>query len=215
MCLDHCNVLNIMFAKMRKDMSIVIRKLTPALIEDYLFFFDNEDHDDNMDESKCYCVCWCSDDHRTSTDKMSSAKKRRELATQYVKNGMIQGYLAYHNGKVVGWCNANGKADCLNCISWIRNLRNVSKTETSEDVKVKSVFCFTIAPAMKRKGIATQLLERVCKDAVKDGFCFVESYPRSKLKQLDNFEGHKEMYIKYGFYVHEELDDMLVMRKQL
>ncbi len=33
---------------------------------------------------------------------------------------------------------------------------------TNSVLKEKSVFCFVIAPEMKRKGIATLLLERVC-----------------------------------------------------
>ncbi len=196
-------------------MNIVIRKLTPDLVEDYLWFFDNEKHSDNIDEHKCYCVCWCSDDHRTGMDRMSSAKKRRNLAAQYVNNRIIQGYLAYHNGKVIGWCNANNKSECFNCISWLKFMSQVNKTQSSEDTKVKAVFCFTIAPSMRRKGVATQLLERVCKDAVKDGFSFVESYPQKRLKQIDDFEGPLAMYKKCGFFVHEELDNIFVMRKQL
>ena len=42
---------------------------------------------------------------------------------------------------------------------------------------VKSVFCYAIAPKMKRKGFATSLLERVCDDALQDGFDFVKAYP--------------------------------------
>lgn len=196
-------------------MNMFIRKLTPDLVKDYLQFFDNENHSDNQDEHKCYCVCWCSDDHRSGADKMSTAEKRRKLAAQYVSNGMIQGYLAYHNDKVVGWCNTNNKSECLNCISWLKFMNQVNTTEISKDTKVKSIFCFTIAPIMRRKGVATQLLECVCKDAVIDGFNFVESYPQKTLKQLDDFEGPLEMYNKCGFYVHEELDTIYVMRKQL
>ena len=75
-------------------MTITIKKLTPELTEEYLHFFDVTPHDDNTDESKRYCVCWCSADHRIETD-FSSAKKRRDLAAEYIKEGSIQGYLAY------------------------------------------------------------------------------------------------------------------------
>lgn len=67
-------------------MNIKIKRLTPELAEDYLHFFDVTPHDDNIDEHKCYCVCWCSADHRIATD-FSSRNKRRELARQYVKDG--------------------------------------------------------------------------------------------------------------------------------
>ena len=90
-------------------MNISIKRLTPELTEDYLHFFDVTPHDDNIDEHKCYCVCWCSADHRVETDFLSR-NKRRELARQYVKDSVIQGYLAYDGDRAVGWCNANTKS---------------------------------------------------------------------------------------------------------
>lgn len=49
-------------------MNIEIRKLAPDLVEDYVSFFDTTPHYYNKDEHKCYCVCWCSADHRIKTD---------------------------------------------------------------------------------------------------------------------------------------------------
>ena len=46
-----------------------------------------------------------------------------------------------------------------------------------ESISVKSVFCFTVAPAMRGKHIATALLERVIQDARKEGYDYIESYP--------------------------------------
>ena len=39
-------------------MKIEIKKLSSELIDDYLHFFDTTPHDDELDEHKCYCVCW-------------------------------------------------------------------------------------------------------------------------------------------------------------
>lgn len=196
-------------------MNIEIRKLTPDLLDDYLYFFETEAHADNEDEDRCYCVCWCGEDHRVGTD-FSSPEKRRDLAVQYINSGTIQGYLAYCDGKVVGWCNANTKSECLNCISWLRFMTSVKTTEPVPDTKVKSVFCFTIAPSMKRKGISTQLLDRVCKDAVDDGFDFVEAYPNKKFINIfRDFMGPLEIYKKCGFVIHDEMEIVFVMRKQL
>ncbi len=195
-------------------MSIEIRKLTPDLAEDYVHFFDITPHDDNVDEHKCYCVCWCNEDYM-SID-LSTAEKRRECAYQYVKDNNIQGYLAYNGDVVVGWCNANTKSDCLKCASWQRFMSYVPLEESKENIKVKSIFCFMIAPDMKRQGVATQLLERVCKEAAQDGFDFVEVYPyKESSYQSSDFGGHFEMYKKAGFYVTKETEQGLVMRKQL
>ena len=87
-------------------------------------------------------------------------------------------------------------------------------TDESSDIKVKSIFCFTVAPEMKRKGIAARLLQRVCLDAALDGFDLVEAYPNKEPGELD-FEGHAKMYGNNGFIVHHETERKYIMRKML
>ncbi|MCL2446210.1 MAG: GNAT family N-acetyltransferase [Oscillospiraceae bacterium] len=188
--------------------TITIRKLTPDLAQDYVHFFDVTPHDNFVDEHKCYCVCWCNDDY--AGKDFSTAEKRRQCALQYVKDGNLQGYLAYCGDEVVGWCNANTKLDCLKCASWQLFMDYVPV----EQAKVKSIFCFTIAPHMQRKGIATMLLERACQDARADGFEYAETYPHADW-QSSAFGGHVEMYRKAGFTVYAETEKGLVMRKEL
>lgn len=167
-------------------MNIEIRRLTPDLVEDYVHFFDTTPHATNKDEHKCYCVWWCNDDYE-GKDLTSSPKKRRDYATQCIKGDNIQGYLAYCDDKVVGWCNANTKMDC-----------------------------FAIAPEMQRKGIAGRLVERICLDAAEDGFDFVEAYPNKVfINEAEDFMGPAELYEKSGFAVYYETEEKLVMRKQL
>lgn len=195
-------------------MDIEIRKLIPDLAEDYIHFFDTTPHDDNVDEHKCYCVCWCNDDYEDKD--FSTVEKRRKCALQYVKGNNIQGYLAYSGDVVVGWCNANTKSDCLKCASWRRFMDYVPLEESDTGIKVKSIFCFMIPSEMKRKGIATQLLEYVCRDAVQDGFDIVEAYPyKESSYQSSDFGGYFEMYKKNGFHVSIETEKGLVMSKQL
>lgn len=194
-------------------MDIVIKKLTPELVEEYIHFFDTTPHDDNLEENKCYCVV-CSNDDCEGKD-FSTAQKRKEYAYQYVKNNNIQGYLAYCGDKIVGWCNANTKADCLKCSYWRNFLVYAPLDDIQAGLKVKSVFCFVIAPQMKRKGIATMLLERVCKDAAEDGFDMVEAYPFKESAQTCDFGGYVEMYKKLGFYTVLDAPQGIVMRKRL
>lgn len=107
-------------------MNITIMPLTLDLAEDYVHFFDVTPHDDNIAEHTCYCVCWCNDDYKGKD--FSTAEKGRAAAIGYVKNGNIQGYLAYHGDDIVGWCNANTKSDCLKCASWRSALSVMKKT---------------------------------------------------------------------------------------
>jgi len=70
--------------------------------------------------------------------------------------------------------------------------------ESNTSIKVKSIFCLVIAPEMKRKGIAMlPLLERICKDAIQDGFDVVEAYPyKVSSYQSSDFGGHFENHMR-------------------
>jgi ribosomal protein S18 acetylase RimI-like enzyme len=200
----------------RKKMNIDIRKLTPALVDDYIHFFDTTPHSERPDEDecKCYCVWWCNDD--SEGKDYLSLEKRRYYAIQYVKNNNIQGYLAYCDEKVVGWCNSNTKSDCLKCYCWRRFMGSIPTEEITSCIKIKSIFCFAIKPEMRRKGISKMLLERVCQDAKKDGFDFVEVYPNKEyINEAKDFMGPIELYRKNGFTIYYETEQNLVMRKKL
>jgi len=195
-------------------MNIEIRKLTPDLAEDYARFFDTTPHDVNIDERKCYCVTWRSDDSYVGNGDhwFPSREERRRRAIEFVKTGSLQGYLAYYGDKIVGWCNAN--ADCKGCVDYLRAYWPIE--EYRADIKVKSIFCFVIAPEMQRKGIATQLVERVCKDAADDGFDFVEAYTDVEFTDTTHhYVGFPAMYKKCGFNRCAEHEGKVVMRKTL
>ena len=95
-------------------------------------------------------------------------------------------------------------------------MSDVPLEEPGTGIKVKSIFCFMIAPEMQRQGIATLLLECVCQDAARDGFDFVEAYPyKDANHQSSDFGGYDEMYEKNGFLISFKTEHGLVMRKQL
>ena len=63
--------------------------------------------------------------------------------------------------------------------------------------RTKAVFCFAVAPAYRRQGIAALLLARVCQDAAAEGFAAVEGYPNARFESTesdfmpDMFEGQQ------------------------
>ena len=200
-------------------MNIEIRKLTPELTEECVRFFDETPHSEKPDDDncKCYCVWWCNDDHDVDNiEHLLSPQRRRDYAIQNIQDNNIQGYLAYCDGKVVGWCNANTKANCLLCYCWRRFMGRVPTKELVAGIKVKSVFCFLVAPDFRGKGVAKLLLEHVCQDAAQDGFDFVEAYPKKKyINEAEDFMGPAELFKKCGFVVHGKTKDRLVMKKEL
>lgn len=80
--------------------------------------------------------------------------------------------------------------------------------------KTKSIFCFAVSPEFRGKGIASQLLNRVCLDAKAEGFSYVEAYPNNLFSdQAKEFMGTKSMYLKEGFEEIYAIDNKSVVRK--
>src|SRR5215831_8047809 len=77
---------------------MVIKELTPELRDDFLYFFDKVAFADNPDWSDCYCSLY----HFANRSK----EETRGEAADQIEKGRIHGFLAYDNGKPVGWCNA-------------------------------------------------------------------------------------------------------------
>ncbi len=196
-------------------MQIEIRKLSPDLAEDYVRFFDVTPHDINVDENKCYCVTWRKDaSFKNAGHWFPTREERRTRAMQFVRDGSLQGYLAYCDDEIVGWCNANAASDCRLCVDYLRSYWPIE--EERPDLKIKSIFCFVIPPQMQRQGIAMQLTDRVCRDAAEDGFDFVEAYVNKEFTgTIHEFRGPMAMYEKCGFVPCGERDGKVVMRKVL
>lgn len=193
-------------------MNIIVKKLSKELVEDYLNFFDTTPHSTNKEEHRCYCVCWAADD--CEGKDFSTAEKRRTIAMDYVEKGYIQGYLAYYDNKVVGWCNANDKAMCYNCMSWKMFMQHIRKVELGN--RVKSIFCFAVAPHMRGKGIATALLRFACNDAIEEGFDAIEAYPNKEfLSTEEDFMGTVGMFEKALFVREYQVENKLLMKRKL
>ena len=192
---------------------IIIKPLASELAEEYVRFFDETPHDDktNKNELPCYCVTWRSDESYASDNRhwFATREERRERAIHYVDTGCLQGYLAYHENKIVGWCNAT--ADCQGGVNYLREFWPIE--EYRSDIKVKSIFCFVIAPEMQRKGLATKLVEHICRDAADDGFDYVEAYANAVFTDAASaLRGPLAMYEKCGFRKSAEREGQLTER---
>lgn len=198
-------------------MDIIIKKLTPELIGDYFYFFDNVAFTDNSDWAGCYCVYYhyseeLLDEIKESVTIRPGESINRIMAERLIQLGTLCGYLAYLDGAVVGWCNVNDK-DKFARLSRERRPDLWDDQDACE--KVKSIVCFTIAPDMRRKGIATAMLAKACEDAAAEGYSYFEAYPtKGELNSL-SYHGPLNMYEKLGFTVHKELKDYTVVRKKL
>jgi len=192
-------------------LDIEIRSLTPALVDDYLYFFDNVAFADHKEWSECYCLAFHFEPAWDAEDA-GLENPWRERAIKFIHERKVQGYLAYFDNKVIGWCNANDKK---NYAALKFNVKP-ELLEENGDEKVKSVVCFLIAPDMRGKGVAAKLLERVCGDAKEQGYEYVEAYPRLGSKDMyENHHGPDSLYFNQGFMLYKKCENQAVLRKQV
>ncbi len=199
-------------------MNIEIQRLSPELIEDYLHFFDITPHSEKPDrnECRCYCVWWCGENQNNEIFEkyLETKEKRREYARSKIIESKIQGYLAFCDRQVVGWCNANVKSECYDCFCWRNFMGEVHREDTAD--KIKAIFCFAVSPEFRGKGVASKLHERVCQDAKADGFTCIEAYPNGNfLNQAEDYMGPLDMYRKAGFVESYTIAKKVVMRKKI
>lgn len=187
---------------------IEVKKLTPALCEDWLGFFDGIAFGDHGEWAFCYCL----EGHMTRKDNedLKDHNMRRNYAKQLILEGKMQGYLAYDGDKVVGWCNVNDR----NNYPYVTELFTAMGHE-AENVKTKSIFCFLVASEYRGRGIATRFLEQVCKDAKQEGYEQVEAYPFKDENMEFQFHGTIKMYRNNGFEQNADLQFIKVMSIRL
>jgi len=193
-------------------MKIKIHKLSVELLDDWLHFFDNTAFSDNDEWAGCYCMCYhwneTLENKKGWNCSKADAAYNRKCAVKFIKKGIMQGYLAYYDGKVAGWCNTNDKQvyDSVNFrLPW---------EDSERGKKIKSIVCFCIDPYLRGKGIASQLLERVGSDATADGYEYIETYPFSH-NENNAYHGPISMYEKNGFKAYGDMNGYTVFRKYL
>lgn len=203
---------------------IAVKELSPKLLDDYLAFFDNVYETDpwlNIRDNPWWSGCYCGFFDDARPEKELNALGPRELRTmrsERILSGLAHGFLAYIDGKVVGWCNAGPRASYV-------SLQHLSEAVEDSSEQVGSILCFVVASQHRRMGIATTLLESACGSFRHAGLEFAEGYPRNRPANVDNphnipeqhlnYYGPLQMYLKAGFRIHRQFDKFAVVRKTL
>ena len=204
-------------------MNLEIKPFTPDLAEDYFDFHDNRAFSDHAEWSHCYCITFCKgitidqampeEAKDDEGGEEASVRAHRKRAENCILNGALQGYVAYADGLLVGWCNANDK-EAYTRFDFDEEMSDFIRGNGSE--RVKSILCFCIAPEYRGKGVAAALLERVLRDAKEEGYAAVEGYPRlhGQHEPFD-FTGPLHLWEKMGFCKVAEKGNVAVMRYSL
>ena len=188
-------------------MKIKIKALTPSLIPDFLSFFDNKAFEDNPEWAACYCHFFYIPDNETWLKRTAGDNRRDTIAR--IRENKMQGFLAYFEGKPIGFCNADFK---------VHYPRLIDQKELWDDEEklTASVVCFIISHEYRRKGIATGLLKTAC-DYYKSKKCeIIEGYPRKNVTtDADHYYGPLSMYTNLGFEVFREFEGFYLVKREL
>jgi GNAT superfamily N-acetyltransferase len=187
--------------------NVDIRALAAERLGDYLSFFDTRAFTDNPRWAGCYCYFPYHDPNGAVPWQKRTAADNRAAMCDCISHGRAQGYLAYENGQVVGWCNAAPRP----LYPMLNDPPDVAATEQG------CIFCFVIAPTHRRRGIARALLDAACDGLKHQGLRTVQAQPsRRAAGEAQHYHGPLEMYLAAGFtIVREEQDGRVLVQKAL
>lgn len=174
-----------------------IRKLSPELMPDFLSFFEGEAFADNPKWAFCFCQ-FLYVDHSKVTWNARTAEENRAAACDRICTDRMQGYLAYRDGKAIGWCNAAP-----------RTMMEAFADEPDPDAsRIGQITCFVVAKPHRRSGVATSLLHAACEGLKAQGLTIAEASPPAEASDdAENHYGPLSMYFAAGFHVHRSDDD--------
>lgn len=184
---------------------IKISPLEPRKLPDFLTFFDKRAFADNPEWSFCYCQ-FPQFQHDDLVWKEQEASDNRETACNLIRQGKMNGFLAYHGDSVVGWCNAGPRISMTTVPEYIE----------PDEQKIGSIMCFVVEKAYRRQGISRKLLRAACKSFEEQGFTIIEAYPLIDAKsEKENHFGPLQMFLSAGFKEYREDDGVMVTRLYL
>jgi|GEM_PF-498284 len=182
--------------------------LTPDRAADYFDFMDHRAFCDNPFWASCYCVAY---QFGGTPEELFRRRDRenRDLAEAFIADGTLQGFLAYVDHKVVGWCSANRR-------TMYKPLAVGGTTLPADDPAIGTIICFMIAPPYRRHGLATQLLDAAVARFREWGCREVEGFPsKTSPNPTHAFHGPRDLYDAAGFHVGEEYERQWRMVKLL
>jgi ribosomal protein S18 acetylase RimI-like enzyme len=179
---------------------IVVLPLEPAHLDEYLQFFETRAFTDNPQWAGCYCYYPLHDPLQTDWQRRTGPENREAVAG-CILTGQSQGYLAYRDGEVIGWCNAGPRR-------LYPMLRDDSRP-VADPMGV--IFCFIVAPEQRGQGVASTLLDAACVGLQAQGLTFAQARPLKDASAAANERGPLPMYLKAGFVVVNEYQDGTVL----
>jgi GNAT superfamily N-acetyltransferase len=185
---------------------VEIRPLSAELLPDFLAYFEGAAFADNPKWRSCYCQ-FLYVDHNKVKWMERTAEENRSAACSRICGARMQGYLAYRDGQVVGWCNAAP-----------RSMLDAFDDEPDPDAaQLGQITCFVVAREHRRTGVAKDLLGAACAGLKAQGLRIAEAMPKPEVVgDAENHYGPLSLYTGAGFEVHRQGEHgSVIVRKRL
>ena len=178
---------------------IELRRLSVETLDDFLGYFDHRAFLEDPNWDGCYCQFYLN---TPQENESSNKESNRVSACSRIETGAMDGYLAYENGKVVGWCAAGSSL-------MYPGLPGAQET-------VARILCFNVDPDQRGHGISGRMLDLILEDLKLRGFEAAEAGPNKDSYSIKSYRGSFDMFAKRGFEPVVELEDGFVLvRKHL
>jgi len=201
---------------MEAPAKIVVERLSPATRDDYLAFFDHERgpaFSDNPEWARCYCQFYRIP--RELDWKAFTADQNRVAAGASIACGEAEGYLAKAASETVGWLHAAPRHKLPHGFARMR-VEPPGIDVPPQEAAI--IVCFVIAPAWRRRGVATALLDAALIDLAARGIAIVDAFPFKSGESdspADHYHGPASLFASRGFEAIGGNDDVTVMRRRL
>ena len=197
--------------------AITVMPLSPALRDDFLAFFDHERGPafaDNPEWATCYCHYY-QVPRALPWKEFDGPANRRAMGAR-IDAAEQEGFLAYANGAVIGWVNAQPWPKLRHACSRLSIPAPALAVPAHE---AAAIVCFVVAAGWRRQGVARALLAEALRNFAARGIRVVDAFPWNigpgDDKPTDHYHGSPTMFRDAGFEAIATHENVTVMRKSL
>ena len=163
--------------------SVTVEPATPDRWDDVVALFDRKPGE----AGKCWCIYFRLP--RPEFEALTSGDRRSSLR-ELVESGAEPGLLAYEAGEPVGWVSVAPRTEFEAHLQRTRVLKPVPGDG------VWTVPCFVVRKDVRRRGIATRLLDAAGEHARRHGARSLEGYPiDTATRRVDGMVVAWELYV--------------------
>jgi len=154
--------------------------------------------------------CWCQFWHLRGKAYWSGVTAGNRLGLEkQVRESGEPGLLAFLDDVPVGWCRLGPRES-------FERLQHSPRLARVDDEDVWSVVCFYVHPSVKRKGVASALLESAMSQAAAKGARILEGYPVGEgHMNIDAYTGYLPMFLAAGFESVRDAGRRTIVRRRL